>query len=150
MNAEKNANVVMQILHAIEERRFDRLPALYHPEIEFHWPPGLPYSGDFTAAAVAEMNERFAATWLPLQPTEEMRRMNPRVVAMNDDGHVIVHYVWKGLDANGRRFETETLADYQVRDGRLARAQMFYYDLLGMLAFLDGARIGSVSPVRKV
>jgi ketosteroid isomerase-like protein len=131
-------------LHAIEERRNDRIAELYHPQIEFHWPPGLPYSGDFKGAAVAEMNERFAATWMPLQSTEETRRMNPRVVATNDDGRVIVHYIWKGLDAAGRRFATETLADYQVRDGRLARAQMFYYDLAGMIAFLDGARAGGV------
>jgi uncharacterized protein len=66
--------------------------------------------------------------------------MNPRVVAADENGRVVVNYVWKGLDAKGRRFETETLADYQVRDGRLARAQMFYYDLPGMIAFLDGAR----------
>ena len=144
MSAQKNADVVMQILHAIEDRQLDRLPSLLHPEIEFHWPPGLPYSGDFKGPSVAEMNERFAATWMPLQPTEETRRMNPRVVATNDDGRVIVHYLWKGLDANGRRFATETLADYQVRDGQLARAQMFYYDLPGMIAFLDRARAGGV------
>jgi ketosteroid isomerase-like protein len=142
MGAQKNANVVLQILHAIEERQLDRLSTLFHPEIEFHWPPGLPYSGDFKGPAVAEMNERFAATWMPLQPTEETRRMNPRVVATNDDGRVIIRYVWKGLDSNGRRFATETLADYQVRDGQLARAQMFYYDLPGMIAFLDRARGG--------
>lgn len=70
--------------------------------------------------------------------------MNPRVVATSDDGHVIVHYIWKGLDSKGRRFETETLADYQVRDGLLARAQMFYYDLPGMIAFLDRARADGV------
>jgi uncharacterized protein len=70
--------------------------------------------------------------------------MNPRVVATSDDGHVIVHYIWKGLDTEGRRFESETLADYQVRDGQLARAQMFYYDLPGMISFLDGARVGGI------
>ena len=142
MRAEKNADVVMRILHAIEERQLDQLPALFHPEIEFHWPPGLPHSGDFKGYGVAEANERFAATWIPLQPTEETRRMNPRVVAAGEDGHVIVHYIWKGLDPNGRRFETETLADYQVRDGQLVRAQMFYYDLPGMISFLDGAGVG--------
>ena len=144
MSSQKNADVVMRILHAIEERQLDRLPALFHPEIEFHWPPGLPYSGDFKGRGVAEMNERFADTWIPLQPTEETRRMNPRVVATSDDGHVIVHYIWKGLDTEGRRFESETLADYQVHDGQLARAQMFYYDLPGMISFLDGARVGGI------
>jgi hypothetical protein len=53
--------------------------------------------------------------------------MNPRVV-----------------DTEGRHFETETLADYQVRDGRLARAQTFYYDPQGMISFLDRAWLGGV------
>jgi ketosteroid isomerase-like protein len=141
---QANASIVLEVLRAIEERHLDRLPALFHPEIEFHWPPGLPYSGDFKGPTVALMNERFAATWMPLQPTAETRQMNPRVLGTHADGRVIVHYLWKGLDAHGRRFATETLADYQVRDGRLARAQMFYYDLPGMIAFLGRARVGGV------
>ena len=141
---QANASTVLEVLRVIEERQLDRLPALFHPEIEFHWPPGLPYSGDFKGPTVAQMNERFAATWMPLQPTEETRQMNPRVLATHAAGRVIVHYIWKGLDAQGRRFATETLADYQVRDGQLARAQMFYYDLPGMIAFLGRARVGGV------
>ena len=144
MSSRENAEVVMQILHAIEERRFERVAALYHPQVEFHWPPGLPYSGDFAGETLAQMNEQFGATWLPLQPDEATRRMNPRVVAANDAGDVVIHYVWKGLDADGRRFATETLGHYQVRDGKLARAQMFYYDLLGLRAFLDGARVAGL------
>jgi ketosteroid isomerase-like protein len=131
--------IVMDALHAVEERQRDQLAALYHPEIEFNWPPGLPYSGRFTGPAVEEMTQRFAATWVPLQPTEETRRMRPQILAMGENGRVIVNYLWKALDTKGRRFETEVLADYQVRDGRLARAQMFYYDLPGMIAFLRGA-----------
>jgi len=65
--------------------------------------------------------------------------MRPRILAMGENGRVVVNYLCKGLDTKGRRFETEVLADYQVRDGRLARAQMFYYDLPGMIAFLRGA-----------
>jgi hypothetical protein len=135
--------LVMEVLHVIEQRQLERLAQLYHPEIEFHWPPGLPYSGDFTGAAVEEMSNRFAATWMPLQPNEETRRMNPRVVAIGESGRVVVNYVWRGLDREGRQFETEVLADYQVRDGLLARAQMFYYDLPGVIAFLDRAGINS-------
>jgi ketosteroid isomerase-like protein len=141
MKPQENADLVLQILHIIEQRQFDRLPDLYHPAIEFHWPPGLPYSGYFTGPTVAEMSRRFAETWLPLQPTEETRRMDPRLIAAGDNDRVVVNYLWKGLDAKGRRFETETLADYQLRDGRLVRAQMFYYDLPGMIAFLDNAKV---------
>ena len=140
MRPQENADFVLQMLQTIEGRQLDRLEDMYHPEVEFHWPPGLPYSGDFAGPAVAQMSERFAATWLPLQPTQETRRMDPRVVATGDEGRVVINYMWRGLDSQGRRFETETLAVYQLRDGRLARAQMFYYDLAGMIAFLAKAR----------
>jgi hypothetical protein len=40
------------------------------------------------------------------------------------------------LSPDGVAFETKTLADYQVEDGKLRRAQMFYYDLPGLIEFL--------------
>ena len=141
MTASENARVVMEVLRTIEGRQLERLRELYHPEIEFHWQPGLPYGGSFSGPAVKGMSEVFAKTWFPLQPSEDLRRMYPRVLATGDDGRVIVNYVWRGIDPKGRRFETETLADYQVRDGRLGRAQMFYFDLIGMIAFLDQAGV---------
>lgn len=144
MTARSAADVVMALLHAIETRALDRVHEFYHPEVAFYWPPGLPYSGEFTGAALDDMNARFAATWLPLQPTDESRKLDARVVATGDDGRVVVHYDWKGQAPDGRRFHTETLADYQVRDQRLARAQMFYYDLRGLIAFLEHARAGGV------
>jgi ketosteroid isomerase-like protein len=141
MTPQENAQVVTQVLRAIEDRRLERLGKLYHPEIEFHWQPGLPYGGSFSGPEVATMSEAFAQTWFPLQPDAETRRMDPRVLATGKDGRVIVNYLWRGLDPRGRRFETETLADYQVRDGRLARAQMFYFDLEGMITFLEEAGV---------
>jgi ketosteroid isomerase-like protein len=143
MTAKHNesARVVMEALCLIEQRQLKRLGDLYHPQIEFHWPPGLPYSGDFTGPSVERMTERFAQTWTSLQPTVESRRMNPRVLATGEDGRVIVNYVWRGVDRKGGKFATEVLADYQVRDSRLARAQMFYYDLPGVIAFIHDAHL---------
>ena len=104
MNTRRDADVVMEVFQAIERRELELLPDLYHPDIEFRWPPGLPHSGDFKGDAVRAASERFEATWMPLQPTEETRQMNPRIVATSPDGRVIVHYMWKALDAKGRRF----------------------------------------------
>jgi ketosteroid isomerase-like protein len=140
MSREENCAIVMEVLRVIEDRELDRLGDLYHPDVEFHWPPGLPYSGSFKGESMADMGARFAETWLPLQPTEETRRMDAKVVATDDNGRVIVRYTWKGLDTEGRRLDADTLADYQVRDGRLARAQMYYFDLTGMISFLETAR----------
>jgi ketosteroid isomerase-like protein len=131
-----NAKVMLTLLAGIERRDRELLQKLYHPDIEFHWPPGLPYSGVFKGWTVAKMQECFASIWFPLQPTEERRRMDSRVLATSPHGRVIINYTWKGLSRDGVAFETETLADYQVEDGRLRRAQMFYYDLPGLIGFL--------------
>jgi ketosteroid isomerase-like protein len=141
MPSEVAVQTVADALNAVEQRDRERLMNLYHPEIEFRWPPALPYGGTFRGREVIEMSRRFAAIWDPLQRTEEDRRLDPKVIATGEDGRVVVNYRWKGRDGVGRRFETETLADYQVRDGRLTRAQMFHFDLSGMLAFLANAGV---------
>ena len=135
----QSVEIVTQVLAAVEQRRGDRLAALYHPQIEFHWPPGLPYSGTFVGVQVAQMQRRFHEVWSALQPTEEVRRMDFQVIATGADGRVVASYRWKGIDRQGRGFETLTLADYQVRDGLFARARMYYYDLPGLIDFLDQA-----------
>ena len=113
-----NAKVMLTLLAAIQRRDRELLRSLYHPDIEFNWPPGLPYSGVFKGdLLVVKMQECFASVWSPLQPTEERRRMDLRVLATSPKGRVIINYVWKGLSRDGIAFETETLADYQVEDG---------------------------------
>lgn len=130
-----NDEVVLAAITAVEDRDVTTLLRLYHPDLEFLWPPGLPYSGTFKGAEIEDMTERFTAVWAPLQPTDAEKRMDPVVVA-SAGSTVIVHYTWRALDSSGRRFETSTLAHYEVLDGRLAQAQMYYFDMAGMLTFL--------------
>ncbi len=104
MNANENTDVMLEIFSAIERRDFQRLLDFCQPDVEFVWPPSLPYAGGERGA--------WAQTWVPLQPTETERRMDPRPV----------------------------LALYQLRDGKLARAQMFYFDTVGVAGFLAKAR----------
>ena len=86
------------------------------------------------------MSERFARIWDPLQPTPVERRMDPHIVGAA--GSVVVaEYTWRARDANDRCFATSTLARYEIRDGLLARAQMYHFDLDGLIRFLtDAAR----------
>ena len=44
-----------------------------------------------------------------------------------------------GRDRAGRQIDTPVLGLYQVRDGKLARAQMFYFDPLAAAEFLVAA-----------
>ena len=84
-----NAETMLTLLAAIERRDGDLLRKLYHPNVEFYWPPGVPYGGVYKGEEVAKMSEHFRSIWWPLQPTEESRRMDLRVLATGPQGTVL-------------------------------------------------------------
>ena len=123
-----NEQLVLDMIRAVEERDEDRILEIYDPDVEFHWPPSLPgYGGTFRGSQVVEMTAAFTAAWDPVQPTDEARRVHPRVVASNND-EVVVHYHQRGVHQSGRRCDSEVLALYRVVDGKVARLQMFYFE----------------------
>ena len=67
--------------------------------------------------------------------------MSPHVVAVNGD-RVVVLWRQRGVNAAGDRLEVEVLGLYDVRDGRLFRAQMFYFDGVAVRRFLESAPAG--------
>jgi ketosteroid isomerase-like protein len=133
-----SAHVVLEAFQAVEQRDLDALLHWYHPDVEFCWPPSLPYGGTYSGSEVIEMGSTFAAVWDALQPTDAERRMDPRVIA-SDGSDVVVLYHQRAVDASGARLDTEVLGLYQVRDERLVRAQMFYFDEVGLSRFLQSA-----------
>jgi ketosteroid isomerase-like protein len=74
--------------------------------------------------------------WDPFQPTGAEQRLDPRVVAASGDT-VVVLWHQRGLDAAGNRFHCPVLGLYRVRDRKLARAQMFYFDTSATADFLS-------------
>jgi len=141
MTPAKNVEVMLEIFRRIErrdpQRPQDGPAALFHPDIELHWPPSLPYGG--VAHGLAPEGPTWGETWTPLQPTEAERRMDPRVVASSGD-EVVILWRQRGRSAAGERHDSEVLGLYRLRDGRLARGQMFYFDPAGVLEFLARAR----------
>jgi hypothetical protein len=65
--------------------------------------------------------------------------MDPRVVAATEQ-EVLVLWHQRGLNPVGQRLDMETLGVYGVRDGKFARAQMFYFDTTAVLRFLQEPR----------
>src|SRR5437763_6762985 len=126
MSSSENIAVVLEAFRAVERRDRERLNALYHPEVEFHWPPSFPPTWDKVE------------TWDLLQPTTAERQMDPRVVAANDE-EVVVLWTWRGVSPAGERYEDTVLGLYQVRDGKFARAQMFFFDTAALVSFLAKA-----------
>lgn len=146
MAVEENVTLVLEAFDAVERRDDHRLIDLYHPNIEFHWPPSLPYGGTFRvfeartdAGRMLRRSRRgfgFTDTWDARQPTDADRAMNPRVVAASEH-EVVVLWRQKGVSRTGLRLDTPVLGLYEVRDGKLARAQMFYFDTEAVWRFLE-------------
>ena len=131
MNTTENTKVMLGIFGAIEQRDFRRLFDLCQPDVEFLWPPSLPYAGGERGA--------WAQTWMPLQPTEAEQRMDPRVVAASGD-EVVILWRQRGVTQVGDRFDGPVLGLYRLHEGKLARAQMFYFDTPGLVDFLTKAQ----------
>jgi hypothetical protein len=45
MSTSENVQVMLEIFGAIERRDPQRVFELCQPDVEFHWPPSLPYGG---------------------------------------------------------------------------------------------------------
>ncbi len=132
-------DVVLQAFGAVERRDREALLALYHPDVEFHDAPSLPYGGIARGIEEVAREESWFDTWGPLQPTEAERRMDPRVVAATDR-EVVVLYRQRALGRAGERFDAPVLGLYEVRGEGLIRAQMFHYDTAAVIDFLNRAK----------
>jgi uncharacterized protein len=133
---DANMRVIREVFSAIERRDLQLLVELCHPDVEFHWPPVLPYGG--ASRGLKTEPPSWSHTWIPLQPTDAERKMDPRIVAASDD-EVVVLWRQRGINPGGDRLDSPVLALYEIRDGRLARAQMFYFDLTAVAEFVATA-----------
>lgn len=138
MSVDESVAIVLEAFRAVEQRDEQRLQELYHPEVEFHWTPSLPYGGSSRGGVRARPRPSWSDVWEPLQPTNAERRMDPRVVAATER-EVVVLYHQRGVSPSGEHFDGVTLGLYEVRDGKFARAQMFYFDAVAVQRFLASA-----------
>lgn len=134
---EQNRVTILKIFRALEKRDNTQMSELFHPEFEIHWPVSLPYGGTFRG--LVPRPNSWNATWDPLQPTDVERKMDARVIAA-DGEDVVVLWHQRGVGSNGTRFDGEVLGMYSFREGKLARAQMFYFDTAAVAKFLAEAR----------
>jgi len=92
MSRTASTDIVMAAFAAVGRCDERRLAELYHPEVEFRWPPALPYGGSYHGAVALQAGDRtgFDQIWDPLQPTWHKRLMDPRVVAGTDQEVVVL------------------------------------------------------------
>jgi ketosteroid isomerase-like protein len=135
---DSNIQTMLGVFAAVEHRDQTRMLELCTPDVEFHWPKSLPYGRQ--VGTLTTRGPGWGDTWTPLQPTEAERRLDPRVIAASET-EVVVHWMQRGLSPSGERFEGEVLGLYRLRDGKLARAQMFYFDTVAVAQFLSSAMV---------
>ncbi len=140
MGVGESVAIVLEAFKAVEQRDTQRLLELYHPQVEFHWPPSLPFGGASRGGVKDRPGPSWSQVWEPLQPTAAERGMDPRVVAATDN-QVVVRWQQRGRSPSGARFDGEALGLYEVRDGKFARAQMFYFDAIAVARFLAASEI---------
>ena len=138
-----SAEVVLAVFAAVEQRDDAALARACQPDVEFCWPPSLPYGG--TARGLAGRGGSWEAYWDWLQPTAALRRLDPQVVAA-DGPEVVVLWRQRGLTPAGESLDTAVLGLYRVREGKLDRGQMFYFDPPSVCAFL--AQASRAAPAR--
>ena len=134
---QENSKTILAIFRAIEDRDAAQFRALLQPDFEIHWPQSLPYGGTFRG--VEPQPRGWGATWQPLQPTDSERKMDPQVIAAQGDD-VVVLWHQRGRIPAGESIDEEVLGLYRFRDGKLARAQMFYFDTVPLTNFLAKAQ----------
>lgn len=138
MSAKENVEVMRQIFDTVERRDAQGMLELCHADVEFHWPASLPYGG--VARGQRSGRPSWSQTWDRLQPTDAERNLSPRIVAASDE-EVVVEWQQRGISVNGDRFESPVLGLYRIRNGKLARAQMFYFDTAAVVRFLEKAEV---------
>lgn len=134
---QENSKTILAIFRAIEERDAQQFRALLQPDFEIHWPQSLPYGGSFRG--VEPQPRGWGATWQPLQPTEAERKMDPQVIAAKGDD-VVVLWHQRGRGGDGESLDEQVLGLYRFHYGKLARAQMFYFDTVRVAEFLAKVR----------
>ena len=67
MNSTASTDIVMAAFAAVGRCDERRLAELYHHEVEFHWPPSLPYGGSVHGATARQAGDRtgFDQIWDP-------------------------------------------------------------------------------------
>jgi len=133
VSAHENVEVVLEAFSAIERRDDQRFLDLLHTDFQIVWPPSLPYG---ESSPDLYKVPTWSEIWIPLQPTEAERKMDPRVVAHSAE-EVVVLWRQRGITSRGNRFDGEVLGLYRVRDRKLASAQMFYFDTAAVASFLS-------------
>jgi ketosteroid isomerase-like protein len=125
-------DVVLQVFRSVEERNPQLAAEVYHDDLES---TGRCRTPEAAMASRRRWNDGRDGLRRGIHSRARPNASSARVVAASED-EVVVLWHQRGRDRAGRWLDTPVLGLYQVRDGKLARAQMFYFDPLAAAEFL--------------
>ena len=137
--SQENVETIRSLFGAVEERDLETYLAAWHPEVVIREPGSLPYGGEYRGLeGVRRHAADFMQTWGALQPGDE-RKLNAIFIDAGD--HVIARWRLKARVPDGEgTLGMPMVGVYQLRDGKLVEAQMFYSDTAAVLRFLESKR----------
>lgn len=136
---QDEVQVVRRLFDAVERRDRDELLSCYAEDVEITEAQVLPYGGTYHGHDGALAHALgFLAAWTPYQGPDEIK-LDPRFWG-DGAGTVCVLFRHRAVDAKrGVRLDAPEVSIYQVRDGQVARSQMFHADSAAVAQFLADA-----------
>ena len=109
------------------------------PEVVIREPDSLPYGGEYRGLdGLRRHAAGWMRTWAALQPGNE-RKLDATFIDAGD--HVVACWRLKARAPDGdETLDLPMLGVYELSDGKLVGAQMFYSDTAAVLRFLESTR----------
>lgn len=137
--SQENVETIRSLFRGVEERDLETYLAVGHPEVVIREPGSLPYGGEYRGLeGLRGHAEGWMRTWAPLQPGDE-RTLDAAFIDAGDS--VVARWKLRARAPDGdKALDMPMVGIYELRDGKLVEAQMFYSDTAAVLRFLAGAR----------
>ena len=125
-------------LPGVEERDLEAYLAVGHPEVVIREPDSLPYGGEYRGLdGLRRHAAGWKRTWAALQPGNE-RKLDATFIDACD--HVVARWRLKARAPDrDETLDLPMVGVYELSDGKLVGAQMFYSDTAAVLRFLESA-----------
>jgi ketosteroid isomerase-like protein len=136
--SQRNVETIRNLFRSVEERDLGTYLAACDREVVIREPGSLPYGGEYHGLeGLRQHAAGWMRTWAPLQPEEE-RKLDAAFIDAGD--HVLARWRLRARATDGSgTLNMPMVGIYELRDGKLVGAQMFYSDTAAVLRFLENA-----------
>jgi ketosteroid isomerase-like protein len=123
--SQQNLQIVKRLFSAVRQRDEAGVLEAYHPDIQIHESPSLPYGGDHHGHQQAIQHMKgYYRFWDPLRPPTGEHKEGIWLETTGD--YVMV--MWQEdaiMPGSGERIELPVIGVYKVQDGRVIESRMF-------------------------